>query len=455
MTTSPTDLPPPELSLPEPAIEAVPELAEAQALPPRRGMAVALRPFRHRSFSLLWIGGLISIVGSWMQTVAVGALVVAHTGKASWAVVVAASGFLPIGLLSPVGGAWADRLPRRPVLIAGNLVAGCVALGIALLVGNGQQSPALLSLLVLVQGCVSALIGPFMQAILPDLVPREEFLAGVSLGSAQWNLGRVIGPALAGGAVAAFGYPAAFLANAISFLAVVVALMFVRLSTPPVHEHESVWRSIRLGVETARVEPACRAAILLIGTVGLFASPFIALVPAMAHHVSPGGARVVAKATAVLTTAQGVGAVVGAFIVPALAVRWGRGRVLLASLVLLEPVLVLYGISPDLILATAALFGVGLVYLGVLSGLQTLVQLRAPGAFRGRVLALYLMALGVSYPIGALLQGPIADRVGLPWTTSGAAALLVFLLIGVPGLRRSVKAALSGDEPSRARARVA
>ena len=114
---------------------------------------------------------MVSVIGSWMQTVAVGALVVAHTGKATWAVVIAAGAFLPIGLLSPVGGALADRIPRRAALVVGNLLAGLVALVIALLVAARQDSPGILTLLVTIQGSVSALIGPFQQAILPDLVP--------------------------------------------------------------------------------------------------------------------------------------------------------------------------------------------------------------------------------------------------------------------------------------------
>ena len=105
-----------------------------------RGLS-SLRPFHHRNYFLVWWGGMVSVIGSWMQTVAVGALVVAHTGKATWAVVIAAAGFLPIGLLSPVGGALADRIPRRPALMAGNLVAGTVALAIALLVAAGWDSP--------------------------------------------------------------------------------------------------------------------------------------------------------------------------------------------------------------------------------------------------------------------------------------------------------------------------
>ena len=211
---------------------------------------------------------------------------VAHTGKASWAVVIAAAGFLPIGLLSPVGGALADRVPRRAAMVAGNLMAGTVALAIALLVAEGWDSPGTLALLVMAQGSVSALIGPFEQAILPDLVPRTEFLPAVALNSAEFNLGRVVGPALAGVTIAALGYPVAFVANAASFLAVVVALAFVHLPPPSGRaEQAGLIAALRRGGRAARAQPACRAAIGTIVIVALLASPFIALVPAMAHRL--------------------------------------------------------------------------------------------------------------------------------------------------------------------------
>ena len=163
---------------------------------PDRGPS-SLRPFRHRSFTLLWTAVLISTVGSWMQTVAVGALVISDTGSATWAVLVAAGAFLPIGLLSPIGGALADRLPRRPVLAIGNLAAAATALLIAA-VATGRDNPGALVALVTLQGSASALIGPFQQAILPDLVPQREFLAATSLNSAQFNLGRIVGPGAGG-----------------------------------------------------------------------------------------------------------------------------------------------------------------------------------------------------------------------------------------------------------------
>jgi MFS family permease len=379
-----------------------------------------------------------------MQTVAVGALVAAHTGSALWVVVIAAGGFLPLGVLSPIGGALADRVARRPVLIAGNLGAGVVALAIAALVGAKDYGPAMLTLLVTAQGCVSAVTGPFQQAILPDLVPREEFLAASSLNSTQFNLGRVIGPALAGATVLAFGYPIAFVANAVSFLAVVVALLFIQLAPPPGRGDTSTLRdSLKAGLRAARAEPGCWAAITMIGLVAVLASPFIALVPAVAHRLALNShahdlGRAVASASAVLTTSQGVGAVLGALLMAPLAERFGRGRVLVGALCLLPPVLVAYDLAPVLPVATATLFVVGLIYIGVLSGLSTVVQLRAPALYRGRILSIYLVALGVAYPIGSLVQGPVADKIGLPWTTAGAAALLAILLGAVRLLRPDI-----------------
>jgi MFS family permease len=414
---------------------------------PSRGAGSSLRPLRYRGFALLWGAGLVSTIGSWMQTVAVGALVISQTGKATWAVLVAAGAFLPIGLLSPVGGALADRVPRRPMLVAGNLAAAATAVVLAILVASGHDHPLALVALVTAQGAASALIGPFQQAILPDLVPESELLAAISLNSAQFNLGRIAGPALAGATVAVFGYPVAFEANAVSFLAVVGALAFVRLPLPKGHA-VGLLSSLRSGLTAARAEPSCWAAIRAIAVVALIASPFIALVPVMAHHLTQGGARAVAQTTGLLTTAQGAGAVAGALILAPLAARLGLGRVLGWSLVLFPVSLVAYATSQTPWWGAATLFVVGLVYIGVLSGLSTVVQLRAPDAYRGRILSFYLVALGVAYPIGSLVQGPIIDQIGVGWTTAGSAAVLLTVMAAAVIWRpRTVRAITSVTGP--------
>jgi MFS family permease len=371
----------------------------------------------------------VSNIGTWMQTVAVGALVTADTGRATWTVLVAAGAFLPIGVLSPVGGALADRLDRKRWLVIGNVVEALLAGALAALIYAGVTDPLTLTLVVTVQGCVSALVLPFQSAILPDLVPRDEFLAGASLNSAQWNMGRVLGPAAAGLTVAALGYGAAFVVNGVSFLAVVIALFFMTLAPPQPAEHEGLWPTMRRGARMAMDEPACRAAIALIAVVALLASPFIALVPAVARSLTNGSKGAVASATAVLTTAQGIGAVIGALAITPLAVRWGRGRVLVSQLIALTVALVMYAVSPSLAVAAVTLTIVGAIYIGVLSGLQTVVQLRAPDEYRGRILSIYLVALGVVYPIGSLIQGPLADHIGLGWTTSIFAMTLLGVLL--------------------------
>lgn len=399
----------------------------------RRPLGLApVRPLRHRAFGLLWTAGFVSNVGSWMQTVAVGALVISDTRDATWAVLVAAGGFLPLGVLSPVGGALADRVARRPVLIGGNLVAALAAAAIAVLVAGGHTSPGVLVLLVTLQGSAAALIGPFLQAILPDLVPRTEFLAAISLNSAQFNLGRIVGPALAGATVAVLGYPAAFVINAVSFLAVVAVLPFIALSAPA-GESGGLRQSLRTGFRALIAQPACLAAVCAIGVVAFIASPFIALVPVMARHLTSGGPKAVAQVTGLLTTAQGAGAVLGALLLAPLAARFGRGRVLRWSLTLLPLALIGYSTSRTPWWGAGTLFVVGLVYIGVLSGLSTVVQLNAPASYRGRVLSLFLVALGVSYPLGSLVQGPLINNVGIGWDTAGT-ALALSLVMSVVGL---------------------
>ena len=185
--------------------------------------------------------------------------------------------------------------------------------------------------------------------------------------------------------------------------------------------------------------------------VALFASPFIALVPVMAHHLTHGGARAVAQTTALLTTAQGAGAVLGALCLTPLAGRLGRGRLLAWNLAVLPAVLVGYSASQTRWQGIVLLFVVGLVYIGVLSGLTTLVQLRAPQAYRGRVLSFFLVALGVAYPIGSLVQGPIIDWIGLGWTTAGTAVLLTLIMAVVtvrrPGFVRAIIGGMDAGPP--------
>jgi MFS family permease len=385
----------------------------------------ALSPLRHRNFALIWTAALLSNVGSWMQTVAVGILVTARTGQPGWTGLVAAAGFLPIGLLSPLGGVMADRLDRRRWLFATTIGETVFASVLAVLAATGRPSPAVVTLLVLGGGAMAAIGFPAYQAMMPDMVPADDLGAAISLSSAQFNLGRVVGPALAGVAIVAGGYDLAFAMNALSFFAVLIALQLVRLPpVVPAADAVSLRRRLADGARATLHNRSARFAVILISVVALTASPFIALVPAMALEVFHSKAT----GTSVLITAQGIGAVTGALAITPLVRRYGRRRVLIGDLVAVCVFLVLYGLAPELWLGAAALLLVGAAYIGVLAGCNTIIQLNAPPALRGRMLGIYMMALGILYPVGALIQGWTANWAGLPAVTAGGATVLLAVL---------------------------
>jgi MFS family permease len=423
VTTTPIEptqpaAPPPEPPEPGPAPEPAP-----------RTRWVALRPLRHRGFALVWAAALVSNVGTWMETVAVGDLVAGDTGEAGWTALVAAAAFLPMGLMGPIGGAIADRVERRRFVFVTSLLHMLCAAALTVLSATGTASPAAVAVVVLVAGSVAGIGFPAYQAMLPDLVPREDLLGAVALGQAQYNLGRVVGPALAGIVIALGSYTWAFALNTLSFAALLAALTALHLPHHPADDGgRSLWRRIVDGGRAVRAEPGVRSAVLMISLVALTASPFIALVPAMARVRHDGGSTL----TSVLVTAQGVGAVAGALVIPSLAQRIGRHRMLMAGLVALPAALVAYGLAPTPFWATVTLGVVGVAYINVFSGVGTVVQLRAPAQLRARVVSLYFLALGTLYPVGSMIQGPLADRVGLAEVTVGGA---VALLVAVALLR--------------------
>ena len=402
----------------------------------------SFRPLRHRGFALLWSSSLVSNIGTWMQTVAVGALVTERTGRAGWTALVAVAAFLPIGLLAPVGGAIADRTDRRRWLLTGNVVETLLAAGLTALSATGRASPGVVTVVVFLGGCMAALMLPVQQALVPDLVPRDDLLAASSLGMAQYNLGRVVGPALAAVVIAVGSFTLAFAVNAASFLAVAGALLVLRVPASAPSTPERLWRSISDGVGVAWREPACRAAIILISLAAFLLSPFIALVPAKAALVTSGGAEATAAMTGALTTAQGVGAVVGALVLAPVAARFGRRRTVVASLVATASTLCVYALAPSVPTAVAALGLVGMLYIGVLTGLSTVVLLRAPDRYRARVSSLFFVALGTIYPVGALVQGVVADRLGLADATLGGALLLLAAVAWLAAARPQFLAAL-------------
>jgi len=430
----------------------------------------SLAPLRHRSFALLWAGAFTSNVGTWMETVGVGILVTTTTHQAGWTGLVAAAAFVPNAFLGPLGGALADRLPRRRVLLTTTAVQTALAGTLTLLAATDSAHPGVVVLIVLGAGCAMAIGFPSYMALLPDLVPRDDLPGAVALSSAQWNLGRVIGPALAGVVIGFGGFEWAFGFNTLSFLAVIAVVLSLRLPPPAPVQEASIFASIRAGARFARADPGLRVVISYMALNSLLAAPFIALVPAVALKVFGNGDF----GTALLVTAQGIGAVLMGLSLGPLFARFGSRRVLVGVLGGLPIALLAYAAAPNLAAGVVTIFAVGFLYLGALSSFSWLVftsvngvtmvdrrltalgiawsalsgrRVAAPAELRGRVLSLLMVLLGTLYPLGSVLQGAIADRVGLRVTTAGAAVLMAAALLLVRMLRPDLANAL--DEPER------
>ena len=381
----------------------------------------------------MWIGALLSNIGTWMEAVGLSYYVAHTTGKPSWSALVGAAGFLPNGVLGPIGSAMADRWSRRRILAIGSALSAIVAAILAVWVGGGSATPLGIAGLSFVAGCIGAFTFPSFQSTLPDLVPREHLVAAIGLSNAQWNLGRIVGPSLAAVAIAIGGIGMALWCNSISFFAVIVAVMLVKVPRRK-GDRRPVFSALADGLRFARSHPAMRRmlAVMLL-TIGI-GSPFIAFVSQMATTVLHGDATT----TSVLVTAQGVGAVAAAFTLGSITKRFGVSTVMFAAVSALCPALVAYALAPRLWLSATTLMLVGLCYGYAFTSFASTTQQSAPDAMRGRVLAVNFLVLGVMFPVGALIQGQIADAIGLRWTTAGSGILLAAGLAAmVPWQRRA------------------
>jgi MFS family permease len=381
----------------------------------------------------MWVGALLSNVGTWMEAVGLSYYVAHTTGKPSWSALVGAAGFLPNGVLGPIGSAMADRWSRRRILAIGSALSAIVAAILAVWVGGGSATPLGIAALSFVAGCIGAFTFPSFQSTLPDLVPREHLVAAVGLSNAQWNLGRIIGPSLAAVAIAIGGIGMALWCNAFSFFAVIIAVSLVKVPRR-VGDRRPVFSALADGLRFARSHPAMRRmlAVMLL-TIGI-ASPFIAFVSQMATTVLHGDATT----TSVLVTAQGVGAVAAAFTLGSVIKRFGTTTVMFTAVAALCPALVAYAVAPRLWLSAVTLMLIGLCYGYAFTSFASTTQQSAPDAMRGRVLAVNFLVLGVMFPVGALIQGQIADAIGLRWTTAGSGILLAAGLTAmVPWQRRA------------------
>ncbi|MDE3223588.1 MAG: MFS transporter [Acidobacteriota bacterium] len=385
----------------------------------------SLAPLRHRSYALSATSSFISSIGTWMQSVALGVYLTVTTHNPVWLGLITMAQWLPAIIGSPLGGAIADRWDRQHWIQACNLVMALTSGSLAYLELTHHLRPIDAVYLAIGEGFASSASWAAFQSLLPDLVEPDEVLAAVSLGSAQFNLGRVIGPVLAAVTLSLGSPGICFLLNALSFVFVLVMFSFVR--TKPRARVETKLRLVaetKVGAQRAWSVAGCRNPILGVATVAFIVSPFISLVPAMAIEVLHAGK----VGTSWLVTAQGVGAVVGALTLPTLAKRTTRIFVLRASLTTMVVAVALYAEAPSLATSVVALFFLGGAYVGTLTGLNTSVQLHAPVAERSRILALYTLTLSIFFPFGALVQSALAKLWGVRAVTLSSGLVLAVAL---------------------------
>jgi MFS family permease len=372
--------------------------------------SASFAPLRHRGFALALGSNFVSSTGTWMQSVALGIYLQVTTHNALWLGLLTVAAWLPALIGSPLGGVMADRLSRQRWIQFNNLIQASAASALAVAELTHHLSAPLACYLAVAEGFCSSASWAAWQSLLPDLVDKDEVLAAVSLGSAQFNLGRIIGPVLAGLTLAVGSAGWCFVANAVSFIVVVIAFSFVH--TPArerVTTRLAIFSETMVGLRVAWHTRGCRNAIIGVGTVAIFISPFITLVPAMAIEVLHSGK----VGTTWLVAAQGVGAVIGALTLPSLARRTSRLVVLRGSMAALAVMEGLYAYAPNLVLSALALVVLGGSYVGTLTGLNTSVQLHAPAKERSRILSLYVLSLSLFYPVGALVQAALAHHLGV------------------------------------------
>ncbi|WP_224240537.1 MFS transporter [Hyalangium gracile] len=396
----------------------------------------SLRAFEHPGYLPVWTGALVSNVGTWMETVALGVYVTQVTGQAEWTGGVVALSYAPSVVLSPLGGALADRFDRRAYVAVGSLGQMLLAVFLAVLAFTDTLSVPLVAVAAFLNGCINMLAGPAFSTLLAELVPPEDLHSALSLNSAQFNMGRIIGPLLGTVVLAIGGISWALLINALSFMAVLAALWRLRTpvqSKPFVLEGllKSLWDDIGRGIQVAHEDAGIRLVLASTLIVGLLVAPFIGLVPVFAIQVFGLGA----SAASLLVTCQGAGAVVAAIGVGALIDAFGRKRVLEGVMLSLGPIAALYWLSPTLVLAAVSIFLLGASYLICLTGIHTVCQVRAPRELRARLSSLYGMVLNGGYALGVWLQGALADRVGVRLVTVTAAVLFLALVLSVKLLR--------------------
>jgi MFS family permease len=396
----------------------------------------ALRSLRARNYRLFVAGQLISLIGTWMQTVAQSWLIYRLTGSAALLGLIGFAGQIPVFVLAPLGGVIADRLNRHRVLIATQSAMMVLALMLAASTLSGRVAVWQVFTLAALLGLANAFDIPARQAFVAEMVEREDLVNAIALNSSMVNGARIVGPAIAGILVASVGEGWCFLLNGISYVAVLVALLRMHV-TPGVARtsDSSAWDSVVEGFAFAWQKTPIRALLLLLGLVSLMGMPYSVLMPIFADEILHGGP----DAYGLLMSASGVGALSAAAMLTVRKSVRGLGRWVAVSAAGFGACLIAFAVSKALWLSALLLIPAGFCMMMEMAASNTLIQSMVPDRLRGRVMAVYSMMFMGMAPLGALMAGFLATRMGAQATVAAGGAVCiaggVIFGAGLPQLR--------------------
>ncbi len=390
----------------------------------------------YRNYRLFFFGQLVSVTGTWMQSLAQSYLVydVLHASPLQLGLVNVFQ-FAPVLLLGIPAGVIADRFPKRTILIITQSTFGLLALVLTLLVALGHIQLWQVYAVAGVFGIANALDMPTRQAFVPEMVGKPALMNAIALNSTMFNTGRVLGPAIAGVVLAAFGPSICFAVNAVSYLGVIAGLLMMRIEPKVRVATNSAVARLREGLAYVRATPEISRTIVLIGMVGTFGMNFNIWIPMLASDSFGSGAGTYG----LLFTAMGIGSLAGALMLAMFGKSPSRGKLLgsTAALGLAEVMLGIAASIPAAVVVGMALLALaGFASSNAMATANTLVQTVASDALRGRVMAVYMTVFAGTTPFGALISGAIADRYGVDVAVSTGGAVTLFAALAIAWTQR-------------------
>lgn len=395
----------------------------------------ALRALAHRDFRLFWSGQLVSLIGTWMQSIGQSWLVLELTNSPFKLGMIGTLQFAPMLLFSFVAGAVSDRVPKRRLLLAAQTALMLQAFGLSALVWSGRVQYWHVAVLASLYGLANTLDMPARQAYIADLVGKADLMNAIALNSAMFNGARVVGPAAAGLLVARYGPAPAFFINGASFLAVIIALLAVRTEGwPRAGAGAGILREIVEGVRYAVGTPRIALVLALLLSVSLFVINYNVLVPLLARDVLHQEARGFGLLMAVL----GIGAVAGALALALVGLGRPPLKMVVAPALVVSAATLALAVVRHFWVAAGVLVVIGFSQILFMASCNTTLQLTVPDELRGRLMGLYALVFAGVTPIGSFLVGSIAETLGVPaaCAAGGGTGLLIVLALTLSWRRR-------------------